>query len=211
MMNKLKNYTKGLAIVAALYASAAGAADNGWMNIQPAYNANDNHVTVRIEGGADVSDKVSVYSFADIDASKQEPLDFENLYGEARFKFTVNDWLKVLAEHDFGTGFKDFTRLGVEITPSIDDNNFTAIRVFPYETDGDVGSQIDVYSAQQITDKLNASILAELKLGIDSLYAELELGYDLSDDVTLFGQLRHFGSLDQKIEPTPVVGAKYNF
>ena len=83
----------------------------------------------------------------------------------------------------------------------------------PFETTGDKGTQIGVYTKQQFTEKLSGSLLLDYNFKPNSIYSEPELSIKLKERINLFGQLRIFAPLDDAKEKTitPLIGFKFRF
>ena len=205
---KIKKITSGVVLTAAMLASSC--TPESWSNVQPAYNMERNTPTIRVEGGSK-SGKVSVYSFMDMDTSKENSADMENFYGEARVSYALNDVWALAIEYDTGNNCDDLARAGVVITPKTREGNFTMFKYYPVETTGNKGQQLCAYTSQAITKKLDAILTAEFNFDSRTIYIEPELDFKPNKRTAIFLQGRHFGSIDDRIKLQPVVGIKYNF
>lgn len=183
-------------------------AEDGFMNIYPAYNTKAQYATIRLEGGVKPMDKINVYGFADIDATKQKPADMENVYAEVRVAYSVAKALGLAAEYNGGNSMKDIVRLGAVFMPKIAEGNFTLIKLFPIETSGERGPQVSVYASQEITKRITASIVADYNTKSRTIYLEPELLVKIVKSTSMFVQGRGFGPIDGKIDFAPVVGVK---
>lgn len=217
----------GAALAAAL---AVPARADDWANIRPAYHIDAQHATVRLEGGADLGKRGKFYGFLDIDGSKENPLDFEQFYGEARgmLKLGKSHWAAA-AELDAGSGMGDFLRVGATYTPDTGKKNFTQLRLWPFETTSDRGPQISVFTDQQLSGRVSISGLLDYNSDPNTAYLEAEVDVKLGkrtmvtdpktkqqhvvvgDNPTLFAQTRGFGTIDDRIDIAPVIGMKWNF
>lgn len=208
---KIKKITAGLAFIFALYSSSPALAEDGWANIQPAFNTRANHAILRMEGGSNITDKLSCYGWFDADAASEKPCDFENFYGEGRLTYKINNILGIAAEYNGGNNCKDTVRFGITITPKTNKKNFTMFKYFPYETTGKKGQQLCLFSSQKLTPKLGASLIIDYNLDKKTWYVEPELNYKLNNNSTMFTQGRSFGSIDDKMEFSPIFGIRYKF
>lgn len=197
----------GIALLAATSASAGN-----WANIQPAYNADAQHATVRLEGGADLGKRGKFYGFLDLDGNKENPVDLEQFYGEARFmgKIGKSPWAAA-AELDVGSGMEDFLRIGATYTPKTGEGNFTQLRLWPFETSGGRGPQVSAFSNQQLSDRVAISGLLDYNIDPNTAYIEAELDINIAKKAALFAQARGFGTIDDRMDITPVGGVKWNF
>lgn len=206
-MKSIKNTLKGLVASTLLYSGIALA---DFFNVQPAIDTNERATTVRLEGGADISDKVSLYGFMNLNASEESPFDFENYYLESRLAYAINDKLKLSLEIDSGSDMEDFQRLGVLYTPETWKNNFTMIRLFPFETNGNYGPQATIFTSQDLTDKTSLWLTVDYNIEPEIAFVELELNNKMNDRYTRFVQLRAFGPIDD-LDSSVVFGLKYEF
>lgn len=192
-------------------------ADGLWGNIQPAYNTEAEHATVRLEGGAKLPYRLSTYGFMDFDATKEHKADVENVYVEGRLNYSlggIHEKLArfgVTAEYNGGNGMEDIVRLGVSSTPPIGHGNFTFIKFYPCETSGRVGPQASFFSEQDIGKRLSLNALADYNLDPRTIYLELGADVKLTDHLKVFGQGRGFGPIGGIVEWVPIVGMKYGF
>ncbi len=205
---KIKKIVTGAVLSATLLASSC--MPESWSNVQPAYKPRQNTPTVRVEGGTK-SGRVNFYSFIDMDPVQDNSADMESFYGEARVAYALNDVWALAVEYDAGNNCDDLARAGVVITPKTWKGNFTMLKLYPWETSGQKGPQVCVYTSQKLTDKVSASVTAEYNTDSRTLYLEPELRYKQNDRFFVFLQGRHFGSIDDRINFAPVIGAGYNF
>lgn len=211
MFQTIKKIAVACLVLAGALSATSCARTQGWSNVQPAYNARQNALTVRVEGGTDITDKLNCYAFLDADTAEKNSADLENFYGEARVAYALNDVFRVAVEYDCGNNCKDLARVGLTITPKTGKRNFTMLKFWPVETSGQKGPQVCIYSSQKLTDKLSASMTAEYNIDSRTLYLEPELRFKPNDQFFAFLQGRGFGSIDDKIEFAPVIGVGYNF
>ena len=180
-------------------------------NIQPAYNKAEGHATVRVEGGSSITDRISIYGFADLDATDERPADFENFYSEARAIYALGKGVSLGAEYNGGNGMKDLVRFGLFYVPDLGDGNFTIIKVLPFETSGDKGLQVSAYSSQQVTGKVGAAITADYNADSKTMYLEPEINIRTGDNSALFLQGRSFAPADRTPDMSAVFGLRYSF
>jgi len=205
---KIKKIAAGVMLSAILLASSCR--PGSWGNAQPAYNFERNAPTVRVEGGSK-SGKVGFYSFMDMDPIQDNSADMESFYGEARVSYALNDVWALAVEYDAGNNCDDLARAGIVITPKTWKGNFTMFKYYPVETTGNKGQQLCAYTSQAITGKLDAILTAEYNFESRTLYLEPELRFKPNERFFSFLQGRHFGSIDDRIDFAPVLGAGYNF
>lgn len=208
---KIKKILAGLAFMSTIYASLPAAAENAWANIQPGYNIKDKHPTVRLESGSDITDKLGLYAYMDLDSTKDKPSDFESYFGAVRLTQRLNNLLGLVGEYEGGNDCEDTVRIGAAITPKLGKGNFTVLRLFPYETSREKGPQVALFVSQKFTDKLTSSLLACYDIDPKNLYLEPELDLALTKDITLFLQGRSFGEAKKTPDMATVAGIKYNF
>jgi hypothetical protein len=204
-----RRFVACIALVCAL--AAISCKPESWSNIQPAYKPRQNTPTVRVEGGSKLADRVSFYSFMDMDPVQDNSADMESFYGEARVAYALNDVWALAVEYDTGNNCDDLARAGVVITPKTWKGNFTMFKIYPWETSRGKGPQVCLYSSQQLTDKISAIITAEYNTDSRTLYLEPELRYTPDKRYFIFLQGRHFGSIDDRIDLAPVAGVGCNF
>ena len=211
MFNKMKKALT--AIIAAALLAGCASRNKPWMTLSPGYATERDVATVRVEGGTQLSERLSFYGFSDIEGTPDKPADAESVYMEGRLIYSLGELDKalehagVVLEYNGGTGFKDFFRMGLSYNAHLWDGNFTALRILPFETSGDAWPQAGVYSAQTIGD-LTLSILGEYNIEPRTLYTEIEAAYNISDTFSIFLQGRGFGGLDD-IDLEPVMGIRY--
>ena len=196
---------------------AATASAGGWANMQPAYNTREDHATVRVEGGTKLAEHVNMYAFMDLDTTKADPFNFESIYAETRLKLGLDGLEKRLksfelaAEYNGSTGGKDTVRFGLLYTPHVGKGNFTQFKLLPFETSGEKGAHVGVYSSQTLGKRLTLSALAEYNLRPRAIYFEGEANIKMTQPAALLLQARGFGKIDGKIDVAPVIGLKYTF
>lgn len=202
-------------IVAAALLAGCAAQNKPWMNISPGYAPKRDVATVRVEGGTKVTPHASVYGFADFDSTPQNKTDLQAAYAEVRAAHDlgeISDGLTdvhLLAEYNGGTGIEDTVRFGVGYTPQIASGNFTLLKLLPFETQGSYGPQIGVFTSQQITKDLGASLFIDYNINPKTIYSELELNYTIHENWAVFIQGRGFGTSDS-FAVEPVMGIRYN-
>lgn len=185
----------------------AKAIAGGFMNVQPAFNTEAGHATIRLEGGTTLKG-MDVYGFADLDATKQRPADIEGVYAEFRVSYPVAKALGLAAEYNCGTGTKDTVRLGAVVKGGLWKGNFTLVKVFPVETSGEKGPQVSIYLSQDIGKKIAFSVLADVNTRPGTVYLEPELMVRITETAALFVQARGFGKIGGKMGFEPVTGVK---
>jgi len=194
-----------------LYSSKASA-DDCWFNIQPAFNTSKQHVTVRLEGGSQLTDRLSLYGFSDVDATPEKSFDLKNFYIETRLSYALtpkSNWAAIL-EYNGGNGMQDILRTGFTVTGSLGKGNFTKLKVLLFETSGAAGPQVALFTSQRLTDKLSARLGIDYNVEPRTIYYEPELDYMLNPRATLFLQGRSFGLIKDRIRLDPILGLKYN-
>ncbi len=219
IIRKVKKISIGIALASVLTGCATFSPRNNWLNIQPAYNFEAQHRTVRLEGGTNLTKDLSVYSYSDIDATKEKPTDFESFYNETRLNYLlrpIDERLKefgLAVEYNGGTGTKDVLRFGLTHTTKVGDGNFTLLKFYPIETSGDLGMQVGLYTSQKLTDRLKANLLVDFNLKLRTIYAEPEIDIDITDILKLFCQARISMETDKpkNAEISPVIGLKCDF
>src|SRR3989344_4937924 len=212
----MKNVVK--ALIAAIGLSACVAPQNNSLSVLPAYNIKQQHATVRVEASPEPAERIKLYSFIDADATKEKPVDFENMYGEVRLSYSLGGLAEVLtslsaaAEYNGGNGLDDTVRFGPMFGKELWKGNFTAAKFFPVEVTEEKGMQVCFYVSQDIGDRVTASLLGEYNLKPKELYGEAEVGVKITDNISAVGQARilvpHKGS---DTDVAPVVGVKYGF
>lgn len=204
MNKKITGAVLGTIVLAASPASA----ENEWANVQPAWDINNGNATIRVEAGADITERLKAYGFADAYASG---LDFNSLYGEFRLAYDVSKetgvkGLKLAAEYNGGTDVSGKTRLGFAYVPQLGTGNFTQIKLFPANIGGENDPQISLFTEQKIDDSLKLNFLIDHALKTGSSYVEAGAEVNVLDGMSIFMQLR--GNPD-KLDP--FVGMKYEF
>lgn len=212
----LKRYFSMFGLGLGLFSSAPAFAADNWATLQPAYNTHQQTPTVRLEGGSTLVDNLTFYAYGDLDTVQKKSANLETFYSEARFGYflsRVHDVLSSLGiatEYNGGTGLDDLVRFGIVYTPQLADGNFTLLKIYPAETSGTAGPQVDVFSSQRFTDWLTASLLIDGNIKPRVVYSEPEI--DLTyNNAALFGQGRVVWQLGKRPDVQPVVGVKYTF
>ncbi|MBR9693256.1 hypothetical protein GOV07_05015 [Candidatus Woesearchaeota archaeon] len=198
---KVKATIAGLGMLLSTVPALAG---DGWATIQPSYNAKSEAATVRVEGGTQLPLDLSLYGFADVDATTENPLDLESFYSEVRLTKALGKGFGVAAEYNGGTGMKGTVRAGVTYMPKLGKGSFTLLKAFPVDTAG-YGAQLDLYSEQQMGKGWSGSVLADYNVDPGTVYAELKIKKELSSLVSVYGQARCFGT-PSKMDCAPVAG-----
>ncbi|HLC20361.1 MAG TPA: hypothetical protein VJK72_05545 [Candidatus Nanoarchaeia archaeon] len=203
-----------LAITLALSACAAPQKNN--LNVLPAYNVKNEHATIRIEGSSEPVKRLKLYSFADIDATKEKPIDFENWYGEVRLGYSLGDVAKALeglsaiAEYNGGNGLEDTVRFGPQWSSSLWKGNFISAKFFPFDI-ANKEMQAGLFVSQGIG-KVTTSLLGEYNFEPKTLYSEAEFAVKLTDRISAVAQARAFiPAKASDTEIAPIVGVRYGF
>ncbi len=192
---------------------ARPAAAGSWGNVQPAYDAKDRHATVRVEGGADLSDKVNVYGFADLDATGEKPFDLTGVYAEGRIARSLGDVSRKLkdvsaaVEYNGGTGGGGTMRLGAIYKPDLGEGQTLIVKAFPVGTNG-AGPQASVFRQGRISQAWSGSVLVDYNVKPGTLYSELELDRKVGNGIEAFAQVR-LSTGHGAGSPTPIIGIKY--
>lgn len=185
----------------------AKAIAGGFMNMQPAFNTEARHATVRVEGGTSVKG-MDVYGFADLDATKQRPADIESVYAEFRVAYQIAKALGLAAEYNGGTGMKDTVRLGAVVKGGLWKGNFTLVKVFPLETSGEKGPQVSIYISQDIGKTVVLSATADINTKPKTVYLEPEVMARITETAALFIRQGAFGKIGEKMDFAPIMGVK---
>ena len=200
------------AAVLSAAAPAASAFAGGWANAQGGYKADEKQLTVRLEGGSSHNYGISSYAFMDLDAVKPGA-DLENVYAEGRIMKSLDfilPGLKAMVEVDVGNSMRDFVRYGASLTPDLGNGNFTQFRWCPATSQEGVGSQVTIYTSQEILPGLTASMLVDYNLRPNTIYVEPRIDLKLTEQVAGFFMGRGFGEVNGRIDVKPVVGLQYN-
>ncbi len=204
-----------ISIIAAALLAGCASQNKPWMNISPGYAPKREVSTVRVEGGTQVTPTTSIYGFTDLDSSPQDKTDLNSSFAYLRAMQdlgAVHSSLKdvqLVAEYHGGTGIEDTLRFGVGYTPHIADGNFTLLKYLPFETQGSYGPQVGLFTSQQITDELGASLLINYDLDPKTIYGEAEINYKFADNFSMFLQGRGFGAAND-FDIEPVIGIRYS-
>ena len=206
-------------LVGASALTATAQAQSGWFNLQPAYNTETESPTLRLESGADLGKGFDLYGFVDIDASKERSFDLETFYGEARLSYSLEDisdslkGFKLATEYNGGSNVDDLMRLGIKYDTSLGKGNYLSLRAFPFETSGDAGPKIGIFTTQDLTDRISAQVLLNYYPDSKSFYLEPEVNFKIGGNTSLFLQGRSFGELNKDLisDMTPVIGIKFKF
>lgn len=203
------------AVGATLVASQVMASGN-WANIRPAYDTDQEHATVRVEGGSNLTDKLSMCGIVDADATTQRPLDFEGFSGKLRTIYSLGDLGKKLgtfgvsAEGEFSNGSQDKLRLGLTWNPQLGKGNFIQFRFYTGTSHGTDDAQAIVYTSQTLG-RFTPNLLVIYNITPNTVYSEPELDVKVSQKLELMLQGRVFGTLGKKMDVRPVAGVKYSF
>ncbi|MEK6908852.1 MAG: hypothetical protein AABX23_02265 [Nanoarchaeota archaeon] len=195
-----------------------GTESKGWLNVQPAYKLDSKSSTVRLEGGNNFGNRVNLYSFVDFYAPENST-DLDTFYGEARIDYSLGglssklDGLSLATEYNGGSDNEDLVRVGVKYDTSLLAGNYLSLRAFPFETSGENGPKLGLFTTQQITDRISAQLLVNNYTDINKFYVEGELDFRVGDTANLFVQGRSFGEFDEELfkNATPVIGIKLTF
>jgi hypothetical protein len=210
---KIKQLAKktiaGLALVSALaMGQPANAGD--WANVKGSVSTKDRHALITVEGCADIGNKIATYGFADAESTEAEPLKLDSIYAEARATYKLNSLVRAIAEYNGGSGYEDTVRIGIALTPNLGRNNFTFVKLLPYETTKDKGPQISSLTSQTLNDRLTASLLADYNTKPKTMYIEATLEYKINKNLSLYVQGRSFGKIG-KVDFVPYVGISKSF
>ncbi len=196
------------------------------LRARPGYDLKHNHTTVRFEGETPLQEDAvaptRLFGYADIDATKKRPLDSEHYYTELTLDRLLGDVSDNLTrfggvlEYNGGSDFKDLLRLGVSFTPDTGETNRTYIKLLPFETSGDFGSQLSVRTNQKFDDNLTGNLRVDYNFvpsEKDTVYTEANLDYKLTDKTSAFIRATHQGDADgiKFKNIVPVVGVKVDF
>lgn len=169
-----------------------------------------NYPSARLEGlTTDLPGKITLYSFVDVEASKDDESTFNNFLELRLFK-TFYEGLGTVAELNAFNGGTGVGRLGIIYTPEIRDL-FFALRLFPLQT-GELGnSQFGVYARKDFEAGFLEGLLEynHFKDIEDVVYGEIQGGIKLTDQLSAVGQLRYDGFSRTKIKP--YAGLAFNF
>ncbi|MFH1849604.1 MAG: hypothetical protein ABH879_05445 [archaeon] len=210
-----------LAGTALLAAALPAAAD--YANIQPGYMLDEDATTLRLEGKAGLAGNATLFGFLDLDSGDSRS-DFENFYLETRLSYgfgSPRDTTDVgllrsiirdtgaTAELNSGNGFQDFVRMGLIYVPRTGEGTFALLKVYPFDT-GDAGPQVSVYAEGDLSDRFNASFMADINIDPFSLYLEpkAQVGLTKKLDVMLHPRIS-IGT--DRMSPDLVLGLNYTF
>ena len=174
----------------------AGAGDS-FINIQPSQNTRQQNSALRVEGGKNVNDNLSLYGFADLDAAKEGDVDVENIFLKGRVDYNVKGPLGLAADYTGGNNLDDRVRAGITLTPKTWKGNFTQFTLFPYDSETDNGTQAVVFGSQKLGKRVIASVLADYDLESKGFYLEPNVDVKLTDKVSAFAQGRAFGDVGE--------------
>jgi hypothetical protein len=212
-MKQIKQIAKkaiaGLALVSAL-ATGQPANAGDWAAVKGSVSPKDRHALITAEGGVDISNKIAAYGFADAESTEAEPLKVDSIYGEARATYKLNSLVRAIAEYNGGSGYEDTVRMGIALTPNLGKNNFTFVKLLPYETTKDKGPQISALTSQQLNDNVTASLLADYNTKPKTMYIEATLEYKIGKNLSLYVQGRSFDKIG-KVDVVPYVGVCKSF
>ncbi len=218
---QIKGIRKGLAgvLLGALALANPAQAQEGWFNLQPAYNLKTESPTLRLEGGATLDKKFDVYGFLDLDSNKEGSADLDNYFGKLRFTYSLGDLsdklenVGIAAEYTTASGMEDIIRPQLTYKTSLFKDNSTTFRFSPCDINGEGGPALNLFSYQQINKDISVQLLADYNLESQTAYIEPEIDYKISEKASLFLQGRSFGELNQDLitNMTPVIGIKIKF
>ena len=210
-MKSIKNIAKaltGFAFIVTLCSQPVKAGE--WTTVKGAVSTKNPHALVTVESDAEISSRLSVFGFIDAEATEEKPYDFKSLYCEGRVTLKFNNLVRAIAEYNGGNNYEDTIRLGIAVTPKLGKDNFTFIKLIPYETTEKKGPQASLFTLQNLTDRLSASILADYNLDSKTLYLEPTLDYKLGNNLSAFIQGRSFGKVGE-FDFVPYVGISKSF
>jgi|GEM_PF-6066770 len=209
-------------VVGLVLTAFSSKSNGGEFNIQPAFNAKQTSATLRLEGWSKLNRSLDIYGFSDLDGKKEEPLNLENFYLEARLRQSLGflspklEKLHLIPEFSVSNYLETRLKLGVGYGTSLWKGNYTTFRLFPYETSGKYGVHTTFYTEQEFAKrKAKASIVADINWGSRDIYLEPEISFKARRNLSFFLQGRSFGSLDnlggnlKNIQP--ILGIKYHF
>lgn len=203
-----KKMLKKIGIIGLISAEALNAAANAG-EIKAAFNPNDKKGIVTVEESRKISDDISCYGFADFETNAHT----SSLYGEARIFYSMGQNLGLIGEYNGGTGYADTLRLGIGLKGSIGKNNFTLLKLLPFETTGQKGPQISLFTSQNIG-SLCLSVLADFNAQKGTIYLEPTATMRVNDELYLMFQGRQFGNLGGislgNFSPYLGIGYKFN-
>lgn len=197
----MKHILRNTIVSALTIPSVSTAAD--WMNVQPAYNVEADHVTVRLEGSVSLGKDWSLYGFGDFDANSSN-----GWYIEPRLLRSLSTHVSALGEINAADGLDTIVRGGIQINPTTGKSNFTSIRL----THSNKGPQAGVFTEQKLPAGGTLGFLAEYNIDGEKAYSELEFRKKFFEKFEGFAQLRIFGPNDASPEysTTPVFGVRYS-
>ncbi|MFH1071900.1 MAG: hypothetical protein V1743_00545 [Nanoarchaeota archaeon] len=216
-MKHLKSIIGTLVALGTIVYAGTACAKDGWAQFTPAYHTAEQRATLRMEGGSTLTDGLSTYGFIDADATPEKPADLENFYAEARLNQNLGKITPVLKpfgiaiEYNGGNGLEDIVRAGITFSPAIAAGNFTFVKFYPVETSGDKGLQLSMFTSQTLPYGFATSILVDYNITADAAYAEQEIGFKVTPQVTLVGQSRLAVAEGMKPAISPAVGLRYAF
>ncbi len=160
---QIKGIRKGLAgvLLGALALANPAQAQEGWFNLQPAYNLKTESPTLRLEGGATLDKKFDVYGFLDLDSNKEGSADLDNYFGKLRFTYSLGDLsdklenVGIAAEYTTASGMEDIIRPQLTYKTSLFKDNSTTFRFSPCDINGEGGPALNLFSYQQINKDIN--------------------------------------------------------
>jgi len=197
----IKNAILAVAVIAALGTAQPAKAEGEWVDVTHIYKTTERMPSTRVEAGC-TAGGVNYYGF----------VDYENneLFGKVRAIKPIGNGFGLSAEYTGGTSAESCVRTGITYEPKLGTDNYTRIKVYPFETTGHNGPQIGLYMSQKIRQDAKISILADYNTQNKTLYIEGDLAKQIGKCVYLTAGFRGYGPTDGTIQVSPHVGFKVN-
>ena len=192
MINKISKYTTRAVGIAAIVEvlSVSPAASGDWATFKAAYCPKYEHAMLVLEGKHFATPQLSVYGFLEATGTTERPTDFEDFYGEVRLNQSLGSLdahlkrIGIAGEGNGGTDMADFIRFGLTYTPPTPQGNYTFIKWYPIETDGERGSQVSIFTEQSISSKFKGSLLVDYNVRPAKSYVEMAVNLLLNDKMS---------------------------
>ncbi|MFH1770343.1 MAG: hypothetical protein ABH828_02185 [archaeon] len=172
-----------IALMAALCLNPIKA--DSWLKFRGSRSNNTTLLTA--EAGSNITNRLETYGFADAEE--------KNICAESRLTYNVGK-TKLISEYNGGTGYKDAIRLGFAFKPNLGKNNFTFVKLFPFESTGKKGPQVSMFTSQDMG-KIDASLLVDYNISPGTVYVEPTLDLKLGKNYNAFIQGRSFGKIKE--------------
>ncbi|MFA5077013.1 MAG: hypothetical protein WC488_01150 [Candidatus Micrarchaeia archaeon] len=168
-------------------------AQDGWANFRFGYSTNQS-TTATLEGGTSITDKLKFYGFAELDGTKEKPLDLaQGAFLKLRVTQGIGNNFHVIVE-DLLTNGDNRVRAGIAFTPMLGKGNYTLVSAMPLGVGGKKGPQLFLFMSQEISKRIQAQLLADYASKPNTVYLEPELNIAITKHLAVLLQGRYFGA-----------------